>query len=123
VLHGLSPNLIFRTVQPAGPGVAADFELEERLKPAPDSAFTCSDNACSLTPRPELVDPEYITIAQLKDLLARDEAIVIDARSDRTYEESDEEIPRAIRLHPNDPVGQARRKGVPQDTVLAVLCA
>jgi NhaP-type Na+/H+ or K+/H+ antiporter len=49
--------------------------------------------------------------------------IVVDARSDSTYESSTEIIPHAIRLRPAAAVADAEQLRVPRDQPIAVLCA
>ena len=49
--------------------------------------------------------------------------IVLDARSDRSYAESDETISGAIRISPEAAVADARRLDLPREAVLPVFCA
>jgi len=49
--------------------------------------------------------------------------IVVDARSDSTYESSTEIIPHAIRLRPAAAVADAEQLRVPRAQPIAVLCA
>ena len=51
------------------------------------------------------------------------QVVIIDARSERTYTESDQAIPGAIRLPPDQAVRTAAQLGIPKTAVLAVLCA
>jgi NhaP-type Na+/H+ or K+/H+ antiporter len=49
--------------------------------------------------------------------------IVVDARSDTTYESSTEVIPHAVRLRPATAVADAEQLRLPRDQSIAVLCA
>jgi NhaP-type Na+/H+ or K+/H+ antiporter len=49
--------------------------------------------------------------------------IVVDARSDSTYESSTEIIPHAVRLRPATAVADAEQLQIPRDQSMAVLCA
>jgi rhodanese-related sulfurtransferase len=51
------------------------------------------------------------------------QVVIVDARSERTYNESDQAIPGAVRLPPDQPVRTAAQLSVPKAAVLAVLCA
>jgi sodium/hydrogen antiporter len=94
LLHGLSPSLL--------------------IKAPPDAQ-----------PPPQIPEsPEFISIAELKASQASsDQIVVIDGRSERTYNESDQAIPGAIRLPPDQAVRTAVQLGIPKTAVLAVLCA
>jgi rhodanese-related sulfurtransferase len=73
---------------------------------------------------PELSDPEFISLAEVKAMKASDApVIVVDARTERTYSESNEQIPGAVRVSPEQSVASAGRAGIPKAAVLAVLCA
>ncbi len=48
---------------------------------------------------------------------------MVDARSDRTHEESDQDIPNAVRVPPNQAARTAEQLVIPKDAVLAILCA
>ena len=78
-------------------------------------------------PAPEpivLRDPEYITIEEVQELQRRSVPVVIaDSRSERSYDESTEEIPGAIRLHPDRAAQSAAQHKIRKEAVLAVLCA
>ena len=72
----------------------------------------------------ELSDPEYISLADVKTLQAeRGQVVIVDARTERTYNDSDQAIPGAVRLPPDQSVRNAARLGIPKKAVLAILCA
>jgi hypothetical protein len=133
VLHGLSPIFLIRTPAPAPvAAVAAPLPVAARLQNGrerqPETAGPSNETG---TPSPparqsagDLADPEYITIADVQDLQRRAEpVIIVDARSERTYDESTEAIPGAVRLPPESAVRTAAQCRLPKDAVLAVLCA
>ena len=71
-----------------------------------------------------LSDPEYITIDQVVDAMkSGTPVVVLDARSERSYEDSDETVTGSIRLSPDTSVADARRLNVRRDAVLPVFCA
>ena len=109
VIHGLSPSFLRG---------AGSLEPKPKTQLPPVLAPKEPDGeTASLT-------PEFITIEEVRELeKAPGRVVVIDSRSERTYEESDEEIPGALRLHPDRAAAQARSYGVSKDSVLAVICA
>ena len=93
VVHGFSPLLVRKDETPAG-AVAA-----------------------------ERAAPEYITVEEYRALEASGTPILmVDARTERTFDQADKS-PKSVRIHPEEVVPNARALGIPQDTVLAVLCA
>ncbi len=101
VLHGLSPMLLIREKKTAPVAVPA-----------------------SSTDGGPLPHSEYLTLDDIDRLQERGEPVlIIDSRTQRTWEDSDEQIPGAPRLHPDYPVRDAEQAGIPKKTVLAVLCA
>jgi hypothetical protein len=132
LLHGLSPSLLIRAPRNVETGVAS---LVPALQPDHSEAVSVSaadPQVCSLTggecsidlASQELRDPEYISIDEVKELQTRPgQVVIIDARSERTYNESDQAIPGAIRLPPDQAVRTAAQLATPKTAVLAVLCA
>lgn len=105
LLHGLSPMVLVKSeAQPPGPKALPVIQ---------------SPPAEAAADPPEPSSSEFITIEEVKAA----KPIIVDARSDRSYDESVEGIPGAVRLNPNNAVTSAREHGIPQDAVLAVLCA
>jgi NhaP-type Na+/H+ or K+/H+ antiporter len=71
-----------------------------------------------------LQDPEYISVDEAARLHTSGvPLVVLDARSHRTYQDSDETIAGAIRVSPDTPVADVRRLPLPASAVFAVLCA
>ncbi len=120
LLHGLSPILLVRREAAAAvPGAQAN---------APDAPAEGGrgTGACPLgaAAAEALNDAEYISIAGIRELQRHSsQLIIVDARSERTYNESSETIPGSIRLHPDDAVRAAARSHLPTEAVLAVVCA
>jgi hypothetical protein len=111
VLHGLSPSILVKA-PPTGtaPKTEPPFPvpiLEEAATP-PNS------------PRAS----EYISISDVKALQASSTPpVIVDARSERTYNESDEWIPGSVRVDPESSVKSASDQHLPKNAMLVVLCA
>ena len=76
------------------------------------------------TPAPALTPSVPITIEELRARLDRGEPVrIIDARSDRSWQEDDRVARGAIRLPPNDAVRTARELGLDRHGSLVVYCA
>ena len=118
VLHGLSPLVLFRGAKPqaATPDKAPAPALRV-LQPAAENL----SEPLAASPK----SPEYIETAELRRLMQSDPkaVVVVDARSHRTYDESDYVLAEAVRLDPERAVAEARGLGLAKDTVLAVFCA
>jgi hypothetical protein len=75
------------------------------------------------SPSPE-PDATPITIDELRARLDRGERVtIVDARSERTWEQDDRMARGAIRLPPNDAVRAAKELGLDQHGSLVVYCA
>lgn len=66
---------------------------------------------------------EQSGLIKIDEIREKKDVVIIDARSERSYDNSPEEIPGAYRLHPNRAVADATNANVPKGAVLAVLCA
>ncbi|MCU1273851.1 MAG: hypothetical protein JWO48_1282 [Bryobacterales bacterium] len=124
LLHGLSPNLLFRNGRgreiPARPTPAPNLPVPEEGTTS-DALVRVNEHVPDGQPQK---DSEYISITEVTDLQSRSQPLlIIDARSERTYDDRTEDIPGAIRLHPDSAVQMARDRGIPKTAVLAVLCA
>jgi NhaP-type Na+/H+ or K+/H+ antiporter len=99
MVHGLLPNVLLRESLESAP-----------IAPAPADA--------------RLTDPEYIEVSDLQALQrAGVPVVVVDARTDRTFNESALLARGAVRLNPDRAVLEAGERGLPSDAVLAVFCA
>jgi hypothetical protein len=124
LLHGLSPNLLFRNAPgreiPTGPTPGPKLLVREEGTTS-GALVPVDEDVPEGQPQTE---SEYISITEVTDLQSRSQPVlIIDARSERTYNDRTEEIPGAIRLHPDSAVQMARDRGIPKTAVLAVLCA
>ena len=69
-------------------------------------------------------EPERITIDEMRALQAKGEPLVIvDARSNRTYEGEPLAAAGSVRVNPDDPVRDATEKRLSQRATLVVYCA
>jgi hypothetical protein len=100
--------------------------------PTEDTATAEANAAVCACPPPdstakayrELLDPEYLSLDELDQLTRAGVPVnVVDSRTERTYTESTNEIPGAVRLHPDHVLLDAERHQLSRDLVLAVLCA
>jgi NhaP-type Na+/H+ and K+/H+ antiporter len=114
VLHGLAPIVLIRKNRRDSHGET----------PAPPVAPVAIQSAAPEPGPIVLKDPEYITLDEIRELQRRSVPVhIVDARSIRSYDESTEEIPGAIRIDPEHAVQSAAQHGIPKEDVLAVLCA
>ena len=120
VVHGLSPMVLLQKRRRAA--------LASQTATANSDPDLCS-SACPLRPAaaepgPELPDPEYLSLDEMDQLTRVGVPVnIVDSRTERTYSESNQEIPGAVRLHPDHPVLDAEKRQLSHDLVLAVLCA
>ncbi|MCU1294509.1 MAG: hypothetical protein JWP08_3359 [Bryobacterales bacterium] len=118
VLHGISPIFL----------VKAPRENEPDEKPSSGGATAAPVLPLKVlaveSPAPNLDASEYITVPQIRQLQEAGElTVIVDARTDRTYEESGQRIPSAVRIPPDRAASAATGLKLPQNAVLAVLCA
>lgn len=100
VLHGFSPMVLLRAKAEPRSRVPLQVDPSERLQRA-GSRTT-------------------ITIEQLLALKNAGAVVLVDSRTDRTY---DAELPGSIRVHPDRAVADAIRHELPGAATLAVFCA
>lgn len=114
VVHGLSPLAIRRDqAEPAVSGEAAD-----QIASPGASALESSQEASPVS------KPDVITIEEMPSLRTRGvPMIVLDARTERTFEESDLLAEGTVRLSPDNAVVNAERLKLPREAILAVFCA
>jgi NhaP-type Na+/H+ or K+/H+ antiporter len=122
LLHGLSPMLL---VKPQKPEPPQQPPLSEKRRDGSEPALVTIGPSASVGAATQPGSLEYITVPEVRALLERspNSVVVVDARSDRTHEESDEDIPGAVRLPPNQAVRTAEQLALPKKAALAVLCA
>lgn len=118
VLHGLSPMVLFRKAKPdaATPAKAEPPALTVLQSRQVEDREPAAGSATS---------PEYIETAELRALMDSNpkSVVLVDARSHRTYDESDYVLAEGVRLDPERALTEARRLSLPKDAVLAVFCA
>lgn len=113
VLHGLSPGFLVKPPPAAPSPIPAETQAPVTIAPAKP-----------LAPSPAPGSPEYISITELKALQASSTpAIVVDARTERTYSSSEDWIPGSVRVNPEQSVRSASELQLPKTATLAVLCA
>ena len=113
VLHGLSPGFLVKPPPAAPSPIPAETQAPVTIAPAKP-----------LAPSPAPGSPEYISITELKALQASSTpAIILDARTERTYSSSEDWIPGSVRVNPEQSVRSASELQLPKTATLAVLCA
>jgi len=136
VLHGLTPSLLIKAPARA----AARPEGDQTAEPnAQIGSATLSRDVPPISPNTnpipvqistairsrEGVDvrPDAISIEELKALRASPSPVVIvDARSEKSFEASGEVIPQAVRVNPQQAARSAAELGLAKDAVIAVFC-
>jgi len=91
---------------------------------APLSRSTPLIDAVPVSQPQAVADPLRISIDEMRALQTKGEPVVIvDARSDRTYDGDPATAAAAVRLRPDDPVRDATEKRLSQRATLVVYCA
>jgi sodium/hydrogen antiporter len=108
LLHGAAIALFLR--KDVGPEATLETDAVQPPKPAP---------------APEAVTvPERITIDEMRQLQAsREQVIVADVRTDRTWNPDQVKARGAVRLPPDDAVRQARQLGLDHHGTVVLYCA
>lgn len=133
VLHGVSPSFLIkppREIESSGGGQPADLErgqIAAAMKEvgAGQSCSHAKSECDGDTPPVQAPShAEYISIAEIRALESHPgQLVIVDARKERTYDDSDESIPGSVRVSPEQSVRTATQLGIPKGAVLAVLCA
>jgi hypothetical protein len=151
VIHGGSPLLLSRMAQKRNEGhppapaavIARDFGKQPELSVEQTSAAAVSSRTNSDTrdsdgaeagpPKAgeesssqpnETIGVQSISLQQLKQLEESGEPVIIlDARTERSRETSDEQAARSVRLNPEHAVATARELGLPKEAWLIAYCA
>lgn len=129
VVHGLSPSVFVKPPRPArvpaGPQRTDDETALEGVGAGKQSPLKQQKEPSISELR--VLEPdqqEYITLGEAKALeQSPDPVVYVDSRTERTYNESGESIPGAVRLPPDETVKAASDLGIPKNAHLAVLCA
>jgi NhaP-type Na+/H+ or K+/H+ antiporter len=128
VLHGGAPMLFSRGVPPPpGPTpVAAGAAPPAQFPRAPAGPAPAGPDGASTADagHPIPAEGERITLAEVAGLRARGEPLLLlDVRSDRSYESSDQQLHGALRLPPDRAPRAAAERGLPRDAWLVAFCA
>jgi hypothetical protein len=119
VLHGFSPLFVFRPAKElsAAASLPASYPQGAAAANGPTAAADVAYRA------QEVPDP-YVDTYELRELKETGASpILVDARSHRSFDESDELLDQAIRLDPERPAAEAERLGLPRDARIAVFGA
>lgn len=121
LFHGLSLMALVRR-QPGSNAAGAPAPDRDRQPASVPELRIIEPGETRETPVPN--DSEYISIEEIEALRRQSvPAVIVDARSERSYNESAEKIPGSVRLHPDHAVSDAARANIGKSGVLAVLCA
>jgi rhodanese-related sulfurtransferase len=136
VLHGLTPSLLVKSPahlpkvalpHPAAPAAVlrGSEPLGEGVSSDSNGSATPVQIGVTTSPVAEDADAsEFISVAQVKALRAiPGRLVMVDARSLKSYAVSDEVVPGAVRLDPQQSVRSATALGLPKDATLALFCA
>jgi NhaP-type Na+/H+ or K+/H+ antiporter len=120
VVHGGGMAIFLRANRPTAASVGGDGARAEPELVVAGPLPTLQ--AESSPPAPEI--PERIDLAELRELQARSEPVVIvDARADRSYRVDARQAAGAVRLPPEDPVRAATVLRLTRQGTLVVYCA
>lgn len=123
VVHGLSPMVFLREIPESVPAQRV-FEPAGTVPGSSKSGFISGSSQEASGKPLGLTDPEYIDVAELRMLQETGEPVVmVDARTDRTFNESEFLAHGAVRLNPDRAVLEAEKRQLPRDAVVAVFCA
>jgi rhodanese-related sulfurtransferase len=117
VVHGLSPLVFVR--RPRLPAASAGTEPG-----APSETVGATEKTCALVSSAQQETPEMIPLEEyLKLRESSATTVLLDVRSARDYNRSDEDMGGALRLHPSQVVQEMRRLGVFPETPIIAVCA
>jgi sodium/hydrogen antiporter len=112
VIHGFAPMT----------GTLRRGEPKGETPPRPEKTQAEIQKSAPPKPAPAVEKQgEYIEMAELQSL--GEEAVLVDARSLRSYADSHELARDAVRIDPDHPVSDGQRRALPKNKVLAVFCA
>jgi sodium/hydrogen antiporter len=131
------PSVAAAPVIEAGPAPAAERSFPLPLTPLPPAPERAAGNGAAVgeegeaqAPAPPAslpmisADHERITVEEMRRLQQMGKpVIVLDVRSERTYEGSDLHAGGAVRLNPEYAAQEAKERGLPRDAWLVAFCA
>jgi NhaP-type Na+/H+ or K+/H+ antiporter len=111
------PHIITDSV----PVLAAAAQTANGLNGLSSSPVTPAENAAAFPS----ADTDRITIGELEQLLrdGDEPVLLLDARSERSYLDSDLQAVGAVRIDPDRPVRDLRARNVSQETITVAFCA
>lgn len=125
VVHGLSPMVLLRNKADSAsfPRVTGTENLTAASLENTSAERSAAVKGAAQTST-RLADPECIEISELLELQrAGEPVVVVDARSDRTFIDSELLAQGAVRIAPDRAVLEAEKHNLPRNAVLAVFCA
>lgn len=137
VLHGLSPSVLIkassRSTPVPPPGAMSSLKVLPAMPSERPGALAPSNGqnhsptpmpAAAIVPAQLSSRPDFITVSEVKLLQSSPgQLILVDARSDKSYDASDQVVHDAVRILPQQAVRSATQLGLPKDVVLALFCA
>jgi NhaP-type Na+/H+ or K+/H+ antiporter len=122
LVHGSSPIVLLRKRPDSASSAGTENLAGRSLENTSAERAAAVKGAAQTVVR--LADPEYIEISELLELQRAGElVVVVDARSDRTFNDSELLAQGAVRITPDRAVLEAERHNLPRNAVLAVFCA
>ena len=126
VVHGLSPMILLRE-SPKSASAQRAFEPIAAAPANTESTLVARQTRsaeAATNPAVRLKDSEFIEPAEFRELQeAKARVVVLDARTDRTFNDSEFLARHAVRLNPDHVVLEAEKSRLPRDAVLVVFCA
>jgi NhaP-type Na+/H+ and K+/H+ antiporter len=130
VVHGGGTAIFLRSSgllgSPGPAGVLAPLNRAAAVAQPVSAQVTTTAEPAQLKPGQSAEEPApiRITIDEMRPLQAKGEPVVIvDARSNRTYDSDPLKAVGAVRINPEDPVRDATEKRLSQRATLVVYCA
>lgn len=121
VIHGTTPMLLERIAGDPEPELLAPPDTAEA---APVMKVAPQTRSLPVIESATQVGTQSITLTELDQLQQSGEPVVIlDVRTDRSRETSDEQAKGSVRLPPDDVVPQARKLKLPKEAWLIAYCA
>ena len=117
VIHGASPMLLERFTKPDEPEPPAP-------PPSPPPAIAKEPRSLPVIESAPSVGTQSITLEELDQLQKSGEQVMIlDVRTDRSRDTSDQQAEGSVRLPPDDVIPQARKLKLPREAWLIAYCA
>lgn len=118
VLHGLTPILLVRQEASASTTALELGKAKQRHEPKTATRFPLKQVIAVHAAAEMITLPEYL---KLRD--AGKEVVLVDSRTERTFNDRDADAPGSVRVHPERPIADASRLKIPKTATVAVFCA